>query len=138
MDDILTLQDFTHLVPKKDLCEKLPLNKFSRTLFVWDNEGKLMSRILAQTEYTPGAYACLTPAPTLQELIIALEDLHIGLTSVTLSHIPADPGTLPALYTISWKIKRFKGCNIIEAINNYSAEALSEALVGAYLEASEM
>ena len=49
MDDILTLQDFTHLVPKKDLCEKLPLNKFSRTLFVWDNEGKLMSRILAQT-----------------------------------------------------------------------------------------
>lgn len=138
MDDILTLQDFTHLVPKKDLCEKLPLNKFSRTLFVWDNEGKLMSRTSAQTEYTPGEYVCLAPAPTLQELIIALEDLHIGLTSVILSHIPADPGISPALYTISWKIKRFKDCNIIEAINNYSAEALSEALVGAYLEASEM
>lgn len=135
MDDILTLQDFTHLVPKKDLCEKLPRIPFSKSLFVWDDEGKLMDRITAQIEYSNKEYETLIPAPTAGELLEAFRKLP----SVTGCELYCDPGC--ELYcgpicdwVITWANKKLE-TSIQAGVGGFYELTLAEVLCEAYLSA---
>ena len=127
MDDILTLQDFFHLVPKKDLCEKLPRIPFSKSLFVWDDEGKLMGRITAQIEYSNKEYAELAPAPTVGELLEAFRKIP----SVTGCELYFDP---ICDWVITWSNKKLE-TSIQAGVGGFYELSLAEVLCEAYLSA---
>jgi len=75
-------------VPCRSLCEKLPMDLFSDTEYVWIRDPLCKKRKgwgLAYRDFTEGSYGCepeeLVPAPTLDELLDKLPEqwiLHIG------------------------------------------------------------
>ena len=127
MDDILTLQDFTHLVPKKDLCEKLPRIPFSKSLFVWDDEGKLMDRIAAQIEYSNKEYETLAPAPTAGELLEAFRKIPSVVGCELYFDSVCD-------WVITWSNKNLE-TSIQAGTGSFYELTLAEVLCEAYLSA---